>query len=208
MPNVITTKEERAEWGLDTTTAYLNFDYSEWKTYEKEKNADKDRFYELANEELAEPVAEKYDAMPMLEGDTEGDVLDRILRFNPGWKISEHRGVEEENGEGSIEAILIEDITLKPFTYINREIDPPMVFKRQVSAGSTNLDEIYLQRAEPDLWDEISYQAPWSKDPGDRLVPPLTMLSAALVGRIQKYIYKGTPKVSLPAPREAKEEEL
>jgi hypothetical protein len=82
-----------------------------------------------------------------------------------------------------------------------------MVFKRQVGAGSTNLDETYLQRSEPDLWDEISYQAPWSEDPGDRLVPPLTMLSAALVGRIQKYIYKGAPKVSFPAPREAKDDE-
>jgi hypothetical protein len=161
------------------------------------------RFFELANEELAkEPVAEKYACMDLLNEDSEGDVLDRIRRFNPGWTITEHR----ESG-GAIEAILTEDITLKSFTYINRELDPPMVFKRQVGAGTTNLDEAYLQRSEPDLWDEISYQAPWSEDPGDRLVPPLTMLSAALVGRIQKYIYKGAPKVSFPAPREAKDDE-
>jgi hypothetical protein len=199
------TKEERADWDLDTTTAYLHFDYAEWKTYEKEKNADKDCFYELADEELAkEPVAENYDCMVILDGDTEGDVLDRIRRFNPGWDISEHRLSDADNERYEVEAILVEDISLKPFTYVNRELDPPMVFKRSVSAGSPMLDEVFLQRADPKLWEEVSFETPW----GERIMPPLTVLDSKLVSRIQKYIYNGKPKVSLSPPREAKTEEL
>jgi hypothetical protein len=58
-----------------------------------------------------------------LDGFTEGDVLDRIQRFNPGWKIIEHRSSQDgEDERCEVEAILEEDITLKPFTYINREL--------------------------------------------------------------------------------------
>jgi hypothetical protein len=89
-------------------TAWLADDYASGRLREGE-GRDKARFFELANEELAkEPVAEKYACMDLLNEDSEGDVLDRIRRFNPGWTITEHR----ESG-GAIEAILTEDITLK-----------------------------------------------------------------------------------------------
>lgn len=182
----------------------LDHDYERWKAFEVAKDADKARFYELANDELAEEPAEKL-VSANTYGETDQQVMKRIERHNPGWKIDAQRILTTDEARElgyTYEFILVEDTTLKAFTYVNTETG--RTFQRTSRKGSVLIDDEFMKLVDPDLYEEVTFELPW----GERITRPLKMLSAEQTARCAKFIYRGKPSVSLAPPRDATLEEL
>jgi hypothetical protein len=213
---------------LNDITAELGTAYKEWKGGEKKKNAAKDKFFMAINAELNEQIPAQTYAVsgPWGVGMSEEDAREEFVKRHPGWNVEELRVCSE-----GWEAILVEDITLAPFTYVNK--DEGMVYQRQVVSGSIMLDDERLQADDPELWnlvmeipnrqiiENVMYecgQEPedlsaaldtlWTNYNGPRTLKPLETLDDEVLARLSDYIYEGRPTVKLAAPRKAKAEEL
>lgn len=217
---------------LDKITADLFESYNMWKDGEKSKNTDKDRFFEAVNNEIRKekPAEKLVETGRGFCGATEEKAREQIMKQHPTWTIDAIRPCE--NGW---EAILVENPKYTPYTYINRDLDPPMAFQKQVSAGSVYVDDETLQENDPELWVKVTVvpNEDWIKNvmyhcnvdghdleseleefmrilPGapQRQLKPLDSLDPEDLAQLSQYIYQGSPTVKLAAPRKAKDEEL
>lgn len=198
------TEQEQYDPGADLAevTTNLGGDYVHWKYYEDHKKISQAKFFELATAEFGDDdLAEK---LVTVFAEDEAQARKRAAAHNPGWHVDDLRETDRQPSRPPAvwDVILVEDASLKPFTYVNKE--DGQVYKRSVRKGSLWLDEEYLKELDPDLYEEIVFRTPW----GAEIIPPLETLSAKLTGRLQGFIFQGKPSVSLTAPRAAKPEEM
>lgn len=180
---------------LNEITEQLAEAYADWKSGEKAKNKFRDQFFDAVNATVAEGnLAEKYASV---NAPDESAARDRLRKQNPTWLIYELR-----QGEGDLwEAVLTEDPSYVPFTYVNKELG--LVFHKQVSSGSAFIDDERLAEEDPELYEAVTYVP----EP-ERQLKNLEDLPPELLAKIADYIYEGRPTVKLTAPRKAKDEEL
>lgn len=180
---------------LETLVPDLGIAYREWKGWEAAKEALKKEFFELADEAVgARGLAVKMIDMPAQD---EQDARERVERHYPAWKIQELR-LKRSNEVNMWEAVLIEDPSLKTFSYEHDGVK----FGRTISRGSVMIDDEWLKVADPELYEQVTYPLPW----GDRITVPIEMLETATLGRLTRYIYNSRPRASLAAPRAVKDE--
>jgi hypothetical protein len=212
---------------LESITARLGMDYKAWKEAEGTKNGTKDEFFKAANTAI-EPDEKLVVTGDEGRGLSKEDAISLLEKRNPGWVVEDIR-VAPPGGAGW-EAIMIEDVSLKAFTFVNKA--DGMVYQRQHVAGSPMLDDELIQAENPELWKKITtvpYEA-WIKEviyhcnsedvdkefeaflefegAPERVLRPLNELEPELLAEIQPYIYYSKPSVKLAAPRKAKPEEL
>lgn len=209
---------------LTAITRDLGKAYKKWKAGEKEKERYRKKFFDAVTSVSADDLDEKLITVVLKEGDT---IEAYVERQHPGWTLDDVR----EYDDGRIEAILIADPAFVPFTFVNP--DDGMVYKRQISSGGQVLDDERLRAENPELWLAIT-EVPnfdavvqlvrpmlgtyfsdeqadtwvnerWS---GPRDLKNLDELDAETQSALAEYIHPGKPKVSLPAPSKATEEQL
>ncbi len=183
------------ERGMDDCTSQLGIDYERWKFFERQKNAGKDRFFELATEACQEQDAPEHYAE--MQATDEAEARLRFERYYPRHYVDALR-----KGSVRYEAILRLKPEYQSFTYIN--VNDGHVYQRQVTKGSVVLDDERLLAENPQLHEEVTYELPW----GDRIVRPLDTLDTTYLSLLNEYLHEGKPSVKLAAPRLAKEQEL
>jgi hypothetical protein len=177
---------------LHEITSGLGSAYDQWKTYEKEKNAFKDRFFKAADEaqETLAQIVEVFTAA------SEAEALEQAQRYFPRYRVVEVVQREENRWGVALE----ERPDFQNFTFINK--DDGRVYSRYVAEGSPTLDDDRIKDENPELWEKIT------EVPTERVLKPLETLTAEELAEIEPYIYKAKPTARLAAPRKAKPEEL
>lgn len=182
----------------ETYRQYKEFDTrlnGESKSKKNRKSGLKEEFFDEATKASATTLAEK--TTLILKEDAPDDESARIeaARRYPGWTVESVK----YDGPGMMWRIRIkEDPRYKPFTYVDEANG--LVWTRQISAGSAEYDIDKLQREDPELWERVSKL--------ERVPKALESLPSEDLTKVQRYIYPGTPKVSLAAPKKAKPEDL
>jgi hypothetical protein len=180
---------------LQEVTSLLGSDYKTWKTAEKDKNTQKDKFFELATEALEQ------ETLATVALEIEADSYESAEELAHS-QYPRYRVIKVVKGDDNLWVITMEeDPALKPFVYVNR--DDKMVYQRQVVEGSPMLDDERLQEEAPELWEEITYVP----EP-ERKLKSFDQLSAEQLAAVQPFLYSAKPSVKLAAPRKAKPEEL
>lgn len=116
-------------------------------------------------------------------------------RRYPGWTIE---SVKCEIEQMLWRILLKEDPAYKSFTYVDKTNS--LVWTRQISAGQADYDIEKLEAEDPELWERVSEL--------QRVPKELESLASEDLVKVQRYIYPGTPRVSLAAPKKAKPEDL
>ena len=180
---------------LEEVCSDLGHNYAHWKKYETAKNASKDEFFALADDRV---TSERGLAVKTFTFTAHGAVGARLRaeRHNPGWIIDILRETDEE---GVWEASLVEDARYQAFSI---DVDG-FTYARQISRGSTMVDDEWIEEENPELFKEVTFELPW----GERVMVPLENLRQEVLSRLRKYIYTGKPTVKLAAPKKVKEEE-
>ncbi len=170
---------------LQGITGKLNTQYAAWKQKEKNKNSEKEEFFQLADEALAkETLAQKTIDVP-----SEDNVDDYIDSHYPEWTIVK---VEE------LSVLIEEDPRLKPFAYVNKRLGK--VFSRSIKKGQVELDDERLKSDNPTLWEEVTEEV--------RVPLPEDKLTPEQLAKLAPYLSRGKPSRVLNAPRKATEEEM
>lgn len=176
---------------LDSVTKRLGTRYKKWKSGEKQKNEDKDVFFNLANEELLRRPLARQTVDVVVK--TEAEIPEYVDRYYPEWQVL----AKQKNNSG-FKVTLQENPKFKAFSFVNKELG--LVFSRSAKKGEPTLDDEELQEKEPDLWDEITEEVRVPKEWED--------LSPEQISRIQPYLYRKAPTMQLNAPKRATEEDL
>jgi hypothetical protein len=178
---------------LDDATSKLGEAYRSWKRLEKEKDAAKREFFELATTELGSELPEQ--SVEHVEAETEEEALRIAQRLFHRHLVKDVR--EDEEGW---HVILEEDPELREFTYINRS--DGYVYKRSISEGAPSLDDQGLAQEQPELWEAITHEIT------RRELRPLEDLTPEQVQALRPYLTMPRPQPRLIAPRKAKPEEM
>lgn len=184
---------------LHELTAELGKAYKTWKSGETSKDNLRKDFFQSVTDRYANSKGELEERYVVVDG-TDLDVAEAKLRQKyPRWDILDIR--VDEGYPDRFEAIIVERPEFKPYTFVNPT--DGMVYTKQVSAGSIYVDDERLAQENPDLWEKVSYVP----EP-ERQLRSLDDLAPDVLAELAEYMYEGPPKVSLPAPRKAKPEEL
>lgn len=195
--------------------------YTTWKSSEKAKNKFRDEFFKSITESIKE--GELAERVVTIECGTTEEALDIAQKQNPLWAVVSGR----ITNRGDYEVLLRENPEYMPFTI---EFDGK-TWGRQVSSGSTLIDDDKLREENEDLWYEITefpmedfvmdlmYESGMEPELVEdfvskiavkhgikRVLRPLDDLPGEVLAQVQEYVYEGKPSVKLPAPRNAEKD--
>lgn len=179
---------------INQITSDLGKCYKGWKQAEKDKNVAKDKFFAAVTKVLSE--------------DTPAQIV-QTVKAKSGYEAEQIASKKfptyvsinvDEPSEGEFKVTLEEDVTMRPFTYVNS--DDGMVYQRQIVEGPALLDDERLRETNPQLWEDITHVT------AERVLKPLEDLSDSQLESLREFMYSGRPVVKLAAPRKAKPEEL
>jgi hypothetical protein len=185
-------------------TTQLGESYFAWKEEEKNKEADRKAFFELA-------IAANKDATmrtKVVEIKLVGFAQDidtataRAEQKHPRFIV---KGVQETSADETsttYKAVLEEDPQWLDFTYINKR--DGNVYCRKVEDGKMHVDGDRMEEEDPELFKSVTMET-WG---GEHIVMPFQFMDDATLNRVQPYIYQGKPVAKLSPVRAAKPEEL
>lgn len=179
---------------LNQITSELGKNYKSWKQAEKSKNKAKDQFFAAVTQELEQDTPAQI--IQTIKAKSDYEARDVAAKKYPTYIVL----TLDEPEEGIFKVTLEEDVTMRPFIYVNAE--DGMVYQRQVVEGSSLLDDDRLREENPRLWEEITHI------PNELVMKPLEDLSDSQLESLREFMYSGRPVVKLAAPRKAKPEEL
>lgn len=214
--------EESEERTLEQITTDLGESYEVWKEGEKLKDSYKDEFFEAVTASIDTSDLAKKTINVSLE--EEDEAREWIKARHPLFSIDSMQKTDE-----GYRAILTENPELKSYVFVNPK--DKKVYQRSVSEGSPYLDDNAVRAKDPDLWLEISdvpmraifgemlYESGVDhtevNDRIDALFPahhralkPLGQLSDEQMAAIQEYLIYTKPRITFPAVRKAKPDEL
>jgi hypothetical protein len=152
-------------------------------------------FFSLAEATVAsKTLAQK--SVSVAQFDSEEEAREYLAQHYPTWRI-----IDFTIRDDDVLAVLEEDPEKQPFVFVN-PLDKK-VYRKQVVAGGTFVDEEKLRREDPKLWERITFVP----EPEPR-IKSSDELDPKDYAKMQKYVYPGPPQIKLAAPRKAKEHEL
>jgi hypothetical protein len=167
---------------LSTITTKLGKDHKLQKKYKKNLEADRKEFFAAVDREIAkQPLARRTFDL----NQTQEQLDEWVLRFNPGWRI-----VEIDHGKVIIE----EDPTLKKFSFVNEK--DGQVYTRGIVEEAPSLDDEKLQADHPDVWEKLTEPK--------RVLMDLSQADPADLAIMEKYLVPGQLKPRLETPRKVK----
>lgn len=178
---------------LKSVTTKLGKSYKQWKRHEKDKNQAKSDFFAMINEIFGEDDL-ALETIQLPGGHSREEAIALALRDHPTYRLVHEKPLED----GGWLILLEENPEYKPYMFINAT--DKMVYQRQVVEGGLELDDEAIKKDDPKLYKEITEPT--------RVLRPLEDLTPEQLAAVAEYTYPGKPTVKLPAPRQAKEEEL
>lgn len=177
---------------IEDVTKKLGEEYKAWKAHEKSKNDLRQAFFDLVNTFVGPPASQ----VIQVYGPTEGQVREKLETRYPAWDIQAIRPTKDN----FFEVELQEKPEYMPFKFANPE--DGMLYARQVSSGSPQIDDEALKEAEPELYEAVTYEVT------ERRFKDFDELDHDQLARLQTFVYEGRPTIKLASPRKAKPEEL
>ena len=179
---------------ISSVTHNLGEAYRQWKASEKEKNEYKNEFFELAEEETPESLAQE---VQRIYGPTTNEAVSRAQEQFPSWRVKDCEPIEDTQ---YFTVLLEEDPKYRPYSYVNAE--DKMVYTKQVTSGAPYLDDERLKATNPSLYEQVTYEK------RERRLRSLDELTPEQMAEVQEFIFEGKPTIKLAPPRKAKPEEL
>jgi hypothetical protein len=180
---------------LEIVTRDLGEADAEEKRNKKLRDKHRLEFFSLAEATVAsKTLAQK--SVSVAQFDSEEEAREYLEQHYPTWRI-----IDFTIRDDDVLAVLEEDPEKQPFVFVN-PLDKK-VYRKQVVAGGTFVNEEKLQREDPELWKRITFVP--EPEPQIKSSDELDPKDYA---KMQKYVYPGPPQIKLAAPRKAKEHEL